>query len=157
MVLLRPMNQPNELTGTPEAPQDPVSAERGLDALAMIFSGLCLVHCLALPLLIAILPLAASSLVADERFHQWLLLGVVPTSVLALGWGWRRHHSPLVASAGLIGMSLMTYAAFGGLSVNGERVTTVIGALLVAFGHLRNYQLRFFGHDHAAHAGTHEH
>ena len=43
---------------------------RGLDALAMLLSGLCLIHCLALPLLVAALPLAASSLVADERFHQ---------------------------------------------------------------------------------------
>lgn len=122
---------------------------RGLDAMAMLFSGLCLLHCLALPLLIAILPLAFSSVVADERFHRWMLLGVVPTSVLALGWGWRRHHSNLVAVCGALGMVLMSYAAFAGLSENGERVFTVSGALLLAVGHLRNYQLRHHGHDHS--------
>lgn len=144
------MSSPNEFAAAEAAP--PV---RGLDAVALIFSGLCLVHCLALPVLVAILPLAASSLVADERFHQWLLLGVVPTSVVALGWGWRRHRSPLVFACGLVGMCLMSYAAFGRqlneLSTDGERWLTVIGALLLAAGHLRNYQLRHRGHDHAAH------
>jgi len=149
------MSQSNELTEPAPAPEgdQPV---RGLDALAVVFSGLCLVHCLALPTLVAILPLTASSLVADERFHQWLLLGVVPTSVLALGWGWRRHHSRVVAAAGFIGVSVMSYAAFAGLSVGGERILTVIGAVLIAFAHLRNYQLRFHGHDHS-HDDGHAH
>lgn len=126
---------------------------RGLDALAMLLSGLCLVHCLALPLLVAALPLAASSLVADERFHQWLLLGAVPTSVIALGWGWRRHRAAVVAWLGIIGLMLMVFAAFGvhtGLiDDHGERVLTVIGALALAIAHLRNYQLRHHGHDHS--------
>ena len=126
---------------------------RGLDALAMLFSGLCLIHCLALPLLVAALPLAASSLVADERFHQWLLLGAVPTSVIALGWGWRRHRDSLVAWLGIIGLLLMVFAAFGIqiglLDARGERVLTVIGAVLLAIAHLRNYLLRHHGHDHS--------
>ena len=77
---------------------------------------------------------------------------MVPTSVLALGWGWRRHRSPLVLGLGLVGMVLMSFAAFGreldNLSASGERWFTVIGALLLALGHLRNYQLRHAGHDH---------
>ncbi|GAC1631826.1 MAG: MerC domain-containing protein [Nevskia sp.] len=141
------MSQPSELAADSSPGAEP--PVRGLDVLALSFSGLCLVHCLALPVLIAVLPLAASSFVADERFHQWLLLGVVPTSVLALGWGWRRHRSPLVFWLGLAGMALMSYAAFGGLSIDGERSFTVVGAVMLAAGHLRNYQLRHRGHDHS--------
>lgn len=145
------MNPPPELSaGTP--PHSAVAPIRGLDAVALMFSGLCLVHCLALPVLIAILPLAASSFVAGERFHQWLLLGVVPTSVLALGWGWRRHRSRLVFWLGVIALTLMTYAAFGrqinDLSEAGDRWLTVVGASMLALGHLRNYQLRHRGHAH---------
>ncbi len=143
------MNRPSNLSSAVAEP--PV---RGLDALAMLLSALCLMHCLALPLLVAALPLAASSLVADERFHQWLLLGAVPTSVIALGWGWRRHRDNLVAWLGVIGLILMVFAAFGiqaGLiDVKAERVLTVIGAVMLAIAHLRNYQLRHHGHDHSA-------
>ena len=142
------MNRPNDISAV--AAEPPV---RGLDALAMLLSGLCLIHCLALPLLVAALPLAASSLVADERFHQWLLLGAVPTSVIALGWGWRRHRDGVVAWLGVIGLILMVFAAFGiqtGLiDADGERVLTVIGAVMLAVAHLRNYQLRHHGHDHS--------
>jgi hypothetical protein len=138
----RPLEDAPPLTEDGEAPL------RGLDLMAMLFSGLCLLHCLALPLLIAILPLAFSSVVADEHFHRWMLLGVVPTSVLALGWGWRHHRSNLVAGCGVLGMALMSYAAFAGISEFGDRLYTVSGALLLAIGHLRNYQLRHHGHDH---------
>lgn len=142
------MNRPTDL---PELADEPPI--RGLDALAMAFSALCLVHCLALPLLVAALPLAASSLFADERFHQWLLLGAVPTSVIALGWGWRRHRDSLVAWLGAVGLVLMVFAAFGiqtGLiDAFGERLLTVIGAIALAVAHLRNYQLRHHGHDHS--------
>ncbi|WP_428385586.1 MerC domain-containing protein [Nevskia ramosa] len=142
------MNRPNDISAVASEP--PV---RGLDALAMLLSGLCLIHCLALPLLVAALPLAASSLVADERFHQWLLLGAVPTSVIALGWGWRRHRDNLVAWLGVIGLILMVFAAFGIqaelIDAHGERVLTVIGAVMLAVAHLRNYQLRHHGHDHS--------
>ena len=147
------MNRSPALAGPDGAAAAP--PVRGLDAVALVFSGLCLVHCLALPVLVAILPIAMSSFVADERFHQWLLLGVVPTSVLALGWGWRRHRDPAVLWLGLTGMSLMTYAAFGrglnDLSAGGERWLTVIGAVMLAIGHFRNYQLRHHGHDHSTH------
>ena len=141
----------NRQTDLPELAEEPPI--RGLDALAMVFSALCLLHCLALPLLVAALPLAASSLVADERFHQWLLLGAVPTSVIALGWGWRRHHDAWVAGFGIAGLLLMVFAAFGiqtGLiDAAGERLLTVIGAIALAAAHLRNYLLRHHGHDHS--------
>lgn len=142
------MNPTPDLANTSAEP--PV---RGLDALAMLLSGLCLLHCLALPVLVAALPLAASSLVVDERFHQWLLLGAVPTSLFALGWGWRRHHSPLVLWLGVIGLILMVFAAFGvqfeWIDATGERALTVAGAVMLAIAHLRNYQLRHHGHDHS--------
>ena len=142
------MKLPPDLSST--AAETPI---RGLDGLAMLFSALCLVHCLALPVLVAALPLAASSLVTDERFHQWLLLGAVPTSMIALGWGWRRHRSTTVAWLGLAGMVLMVFAAFGIqfglLDALGERVLTIFGALMLAVAHFRNYQLRHHGHDHS--------
>jgi hypothetical protein len=135
------MKPPAPLVTT--ADQPPI---RGLDALAIVFSGLCLLHCLALPVLVAALPLAASSLFADERFHQWLLLGAVPTSVIALGWGWRRHRDRQVTWLGAAGMAFMVFAAvgieFAWIAATAERGLTIVGAVLLALAHVRNYRLR---------------
>jgi len=123
--------------------EDKVRApERTLDALGMFFSVACLLHCLALPLLLALLPLTAASIFADERFHQWMLLGVVPVSALALGAACLRRRAYGVAALGAVGVALLSYAAFGpqfaGLSERGGTELTVIGALLLSAAHLIN-------------------
>ena len=43
-----------------------------------------------------------------------VLLGAVPTSVIALGWGWRRHRDLLVASFGIAGLLRARYGGRGG-------------------------------------------
>ena len=113
-----------------------------MDAGAMLISGLCLVHCLALPLLLALLPLAAASFVADEHFHRWLLLAIVPVSALALVSGCRRHRSLRVLLCGAAAVTLLVFAAYGnamvGLSPLGESILTIAGGLLLATAHFIN-------------------
>jgi hypothetical protein len=120
----------------------PSTAVVALDATAVSLSALCLLHCLALPLLVALLPLASATFVADERFHRWMLWLVVPTTVVALWTGWRRHHRGGVVVLGAIGVSLIAFAAYGpalvGLTETGDTVFTVIGALLLATAHVLN-------------------
>ena len=53
-----------------------------LDKAAVILSGICLVHCLAFPLLIALFPVFGFSFVSHTTFHQIILVVVVPTSIL---------------------------------------------------------------------------
>ena len=133
--------------------------ERTLDALGMFFSVACLLHCLALPLLLAVLPLAAASLFADERFHKWMLLGVVPVSVLALGAACLRRRAYGVAAVGICGTLLIAYAAFGrdlgGLPEAGETALTVSGALLLSAAHLVNARASGLLHWHRR--GAHAH
>lgn len=51
-------------------------AERGwLDLTGTAVSWVCLIHCLALPFLIALLPLAGLSFLLDERI-EWVIIGV---------------------------------------------------------------------------------
>ena len=131
------------------APRSRLTA--ALDAGAMFISGLCLVHCLALPLLLALLPLAAASFVADESFHRWLLLAIVPSSALALVLGSRRHHHPEVLRLGAGAVALLAVAAFGdwyGMSERWQTVLTVIGGLLLGSAHLLNLRLHRRGHAH---------
>jgi hypothetical protein len=143
----------------PDSPSPP-AAVVALDATAVSLSALCLLHCLALPLLVALLPLASASFVADERFHRWMLWLVVPTTVLALWTGWRRHRRTSLVLLGSTGVALIAFAAYGralvGLDETGDTVFTVIGAIALATAHLLN--LRWQGRLHWHRPGeTHDH
>lgn len=113
-----------------------------LDKVAVALSGLCLVHCLALPLLIAILPF--SGLFSDDHLHMQMLILVIPVSVVALALGFRRHRHRGVIIAGVAGMIIITLGGtiaheYYGLFT--DRLLTVLGSLVLAFTHYRNFRL----------------
>lgn len=115
-----------------------------LDGFAITASALCLVHCLALPVALTVIPALGASWVADERLHLWLLALVLPSSALALGLGCRRHRSLAVAGTGLAGLALLAAAALAAGPLWGaaaERGLTVIAATLVAAAHIGNFRL----------------
>ncbi|MEP1445976.1 MAG: MerC domain-containing protein [Paraglaciecola sp.] len=116
------------------------------DKTAIGLSFLCVIHCLLLPiLLIFIPPLSGLFALNDELFHRWLLYAVVPISLAALLIGYVHHKSRRVFLIGAVGLLLLIFTAFWGhelLGENGEVLLTVLGSSIIAFGHIRNYQLR---------------
>ena len=116
------------------------------DKTAICLSFLCVVHCLLLPVLLIVLP-PISGLLAlnDEMFHQWLLFAVVPISLIALYMGYLHHKNKQVFIVGSIGLGILAMAAFLGHDILGEHmevIVTVMGSSIIAFAHVRNYQLR---------------
>ncbi|MES1945206.1 hypothetical protein PC39_13852 [Salinisphaera sp. PC39] len=128
-------------------------SSRRLDRIAVTASAACTVHCLAAPVLAVLAPTLAGAWLAGTAVHLWLLAIVVPTSVSALFMGWRRHHAPGVAIAGVAGLLLLTAAALAiapRWGENAERVATVTASFLLAAAHIGNYRLcrqRSRGHD----------
>jgi hypothetical protein len=115
------------------------------DKLAISFSMVCLVHCLVLPVLLILLP-PFSGLFAldDEMFHQWMLFAVLPISFAALMMGYLHHSSSKVFLVGSIGLSLIIISTTLGhdlLGEAGEVVLSILGSMIIAYGHFRNYQL----------------
>ncbi len=122
-----------------------------LDGAAAALSSLCLLHCLALPLLAGALPLLTGALpllTVGEALHgpywlHWLLIGVaLPVSVYALWRGFESHgrRAPLLLA--LVAFLVMASGALlhgGGLAEPG---LTVAGGLLAAFAHWRNWTAR---------------
>ena len=108
------------------------------DASAVALSGLCLLHCLALPLLAALLPLFGAWSEA-EWVHGVFVLIAAPLSGYAL---WRGHrHRPLPAALWLLagtGLALLLAGASGVLGERAETPLTVAGSLALAGAHLWN-------------------
>lgn len=113
-----------------------------LDGLAVSVSTACLIHCLALPALLALLPAWSRWLDLPEAVHLWLLLAALPLSSLVL-WRAARQSARAWPSfwLGVAGLSGMT----AGLLVEGpslETIVTSIGAALLASAHLINWRRR---------------
>lgn len=117
----------------------PSAALSSLDRWGIMISSACLVHCLALPLLGAMLPLFAASLPADEWVHPLLLGSALPVTGLALLRGYRRHRLARPALLGCLGLALITGALFSGAG-GVETALTVAGGLLVAGAHVLNWR-----------------
>jgi hypothetical protein len=110
-----------------------------LDGAAVTLSGLCLVHCLALPLIVAGLPFLAQF--TDGHLHAQLLVVVLPVSVAALGLGYRRHRSNRIVTGGAVGMLLLVVGATVAhryLGLAADRAFTMAGALVLATAHFFN-------------------
>lgn len=110
-----------------------------LDGTAVALSGLCLVHCLALPLIVVGLPFLSG--IAEGHLHAQMLVIVLPLSIFALGVGFRRHHDSRVIVVGAIGMLLLTIGgtiAHSQYGIVADRSLTVLGALTLATAHFYN-------------------
>ena len=114
------------------------------DKLAISLSFLCVVHCLATPVLITFLPSVIALRLEDELFHFWMLAGVVPISLFALTLGCNEHRDIVVVGVGAVGIILLCGAAMLGhglLGPFGERVLTLLGGGLIILGHIRNFAM----------------
>lgn len=114
------------------------------DKAAISLSFICTIHCLALPVLTVFLPVITALNLDDERFHLWMLVAVIPTSLVALTIGCKKHKNAGVLLLGFGGLSVLGASTFLGhaiLGEIGEKVFTVFGACLIAAGHFLNYRL----------------
>ena len=110
-----------------------------LDGAAVGLSALCLIHCMALPLIVAGLPFLAQF--AEGHLHKQMLIVVLPLSIVALGLGFRHHRNVRIVVAGVIGMTLLSIGAIYAHDHWGlvaDRTFTVSGALVLAAAHFYN-------------------
>lgn len=110
---------------------------RRLDRLAIGLSGLCLVHCLATSVLLAVLASAGSVLGADW-IHEIGLVLAMAMGALALGKGIFDHGYTMPSAVGGLGLGVMAGALT--LPHNGtEAIYTMVGVGIVALGHRLNH------------------
>lgn len=122
----------------PRPPRPMKRSSALLDAGAIALSGLCLLHCLALPLLAAMLPLMGVWAEA-EWVHALFVAIAAPVTGFALWRAHRQHPLPVLAITGaLAGLLLLLAGAVGWPSHEAETPMTVVGSLLLASTHVWN-------------------
>jgi MerC mercury resistance protein len=104
-----------------------------LDRLAIGLSGLCLAHCVASAVIVALLA-SAGGFLLHPMIHEFGLTIAMLLGAFALGKGVLTHGYAMPAWVGSLGLGVMA----GALSMpHGETETifTIIGVLIVALGH----------------------
>jgi hypothetical protein len=104
-----------------------------LDRLAIGLSGLCLVHCIATTVLLAVLS-AAGGILGAHWVHEVGLSLAMILGAFALGRGIIEHGFMMPSAVGGLGLGVMA----GALSMphNGsEAALTIVGVLVLALGH----------------------
>jgi hypothetical protein len=112
------------------------------DGIAILASGLCLAHCLALPALFLLIPASAAWLAVPESYHLWMLAFALPSSAFALHLGKKRHRRWTPTAVALPGLLALAVGAllFQGLGL--ETLLTVAGAASLAVAHSLNGKYR---------------
>ncbi|CAN5261220.1 hypothetical protein BH10CYA1_BH10CYA1_35850 [soil metagenome] len=122
-----------------------------MDTLGIFASTLCLIHCLAMPLVVAFLPLLGLQFLEGHNAHQALAGFVVAFGLLAILPGYMKHRKPAVLAGLVLGLTFVLAATFGdavGLSESAELPLITVGNLVLVVSHLFNRKLCQCKHGH---------
>lgn len=108
-----------------------------LDNAAVALSMICVLHCLALPIVVVAIPSLLSGAGHSDLTHVILFLVALPLSGFAMVYGYRLHKKlrySVIAAIGVLALG-------GGLMLHGlayEVYVTLLGAVILAAAHLGN-------------------
>jgi hypothetical protein len=133
------------LSGCRMTDQD-MEKDGALDGAAATLSSLCLLHCLLFPLGLGLAPmlsgLSGDVLHGPVWVHWGLLVLAAPVSVYALWRGMEVHGDGRPWKLALLGFVLMAAGALSHDIGGQEQILTVLGGLVVALSHWRNWKAR---------------
>ncbi len=114
------------------------------DRFAIGASGLCLLHCLVLPIILVGLPSGIHALGGGETFHLIILSTAIPLSLWGLIGGRKLHGNIRPVQLGLAGLLLLVTGV--SLELLSLRVIgtllTVSGSMVLVGAHVLNWKLR---------------
>ena len=113
------------------------------DKAAIGLSFACALHCLMVPLFLAIFPSSTLSGLGDERIHLGLLALIIPISVFSLTLGCRVHRNLTVVAVGATGICILCFSALLAHDIGGESLETagtLLGSSIVALSHALNFK-----------------
>lgn len=113
------------------------------DRIGISLSGICLIHCLAFPVVLSLLPMWASGDALHDWLHPVFAILLVPTTIFAWVRGLRVHGRKIIGIPLAIGLVLVVAASVvAGLEAGEatEVVITSLGSVLLVIGHFANWR-----------------
>lgn len=139
------------------------SAIKSKDSWGILFSGLCLVHCLATPFFLLGTGGGVFGLfMASQTMHQLMIIPVIIISLFSFLLAYKKHRNVLpgllavFAVIGLIiavtylsnsnirvisGYNYQPYQLSSGYRLDSHTITTLIGSSMLIFAHIWNWGL----------------
>ena len=113
------------------------------DRIGVSLSGLCLIHCLALPVLFAAMPWVSQRL-DDERIHLLFAAAAVPVAVISFVPAFLKHRKRHVLALGLSGALFLLLPVLLGSWIGeaAEHQSTILGGILLVAGHVANLRVK---------------
>jgi FtsH-binding integral membrane protein len=113
------------------------------DKLSITLSLACMIHCLLMPSFLILTSGFLALSIDNELIHKAFLIIVFPVSLYALITGYQNHKIFSYLYLGISGLWLLFFAVFFGEGVFGEfaeKSLTLIGSIIVATSHYKNYK-----------------
>lgn len=114
------------------------------DTLGILAAVVCVVHCLALPVMAMALPALTSGTAHEDMTHYVLAGFVVAFCMFAIIPGYRQHRQREVLGGMIVGLGLVLFATFVAEPFFGEAwemPLITVGNMIVVVAHLRNRKL----------------
>jgi hypothetical protein len=115
------------------------------DRVGIALSGICAIHCLLVPVIVALIPLWP----AFEEFHEYthliFFIAIAPAVFLSLR---SKHKSPKITMLLILGLFLIFLAWYFNevFGEYGEAGITLVGSALLITGHWLNYKSKSNSH-----------
>ena len=109
------------------------------DKISICLSICCILHCIALPIFILIIPSFASFWINDEQVHLYLVLLAIPISLFTMFKSLKHHNSYKCISLAGLGLLLLISAIYiHDLGEIFEKSFTIVGATILFIAHFIN-------------------
>lgn len=128
----------------------------GWDLWGVVISALCVVHCLAVPVILIVFPAFGREFLPQEDFTHAVLLGfIIGVAGLAFISGYKVHGKWQPVAWLVAGLALAIFATFFAhemLGHNWEPVFAIAGSLCLVRAHYLNHYCKKCEHAHHKHS-----
>ena len=108
------------------------------DKIGIAISSLCLVHCIALPLIVMAFPFLELD---HDHTHELFLVAIVAVVFIAFLPSYKKHGQKKILLFAGLGISSLLASIFAGHELGseiGEHVLSIVGSLLLITAHVKN-------------------